>query len=38
MLFASYLLFYSDPEDGGNTLLRNIDEVLTDYAASHCRR
>jgi hypothetical protein len=30
------LLF--DPEDDGNTIIRNVGKILSDYAASHSRR
>jgi hypothetical protein len=34
--YSFNLLF--DPEDGGNTFLRNVDKYLLDYTASNPRR
>ena len=35
---SAYLLNFSNPEEGGNKLLRNISNVITTYTASYPRR
>jgi hypothetical protein len=34
----AYFMFYSDPEDGGSTFLRNVGRLLPDYTALYSRR
>jgi hypothetical protein len=38
-MLAAYCLpsLFFDPEDGGNTSLRNVGELLLDYMVSHRR-